>query len=102
GGDAPIARNNMTTRSVTAARPSRVIASCLAASAIAFAVSCTAKPPADRVRATGQVEATDVQVAAPVGGRLLELRVAEGDRVKAGDTIARLDTVDAELTLARV
>ena len=47
--------------------------------------ACAPKPPADRVRVSGQVEATDVQVAAPVGGRLLELRVAEGDRVKAGD-----------------
>jgi HlyD family secretion protein len=43
-----------------------------------------------------------VQVAAPVGGRLLELRVAEGDRVKAGDLVARLDTADAQLALARV
>jgi len=66
------------------------------------ALACAPKPPADRVRASGQVEATDVQVAAPVGGRLLELRVGEGDRVKAGDTIARLDTSDAELALARV
>jgi HlyD family secretion protein len=66
------------------------------------AASCSRQPPADRARATGQVEATDVQVAAPVGGRLLELRVAEGDRVKAGDAIAQLDTADAQLALARV
>jgi len=70
--------------------------------ALALTAACTPKPPADRVRASGQVEATDVHIGAPVGGRLLELRVAEGDRVKAGDTIARLDTSDAELALARV
>jgi HlyD family secretion protein len=52
-------------------------------------------------RVTGYVEATDVRVSAQVGGRLLELRVAEGDRVAAGDVIARLDTADAELTLQR-
>jgi pyruvate/2-oxoglutarate dehydrogenase complex dihydrolipoamide acyltransferase (E2) component len=50
---------------------------------------------------SGQVEATDVQVAAQVGGRLIELRVDEGDRVKAGDLVARLDAADAELALAR-
>jgi HlyD family secretion protein len=63
--------------------------------------ACTQKPPADRVRVSGQVEATDVQVAAQVGGRLIELRVEEGDRVNAGDLIARLDAADAELALAR-
>ena len=71
------------------------------AAALAAAPACTPKPPADRVRVSGQVEATDVQVAAPVGGRLLELRVAEGDRVAAGALVARLDTSDATLALAR-
>jgi len=68
----------------------------------AGAVSCARKPPADRVRVSGQVEATEVQAAAPVPGRLIELRVAEGDRVKAGDHIAQLDTADPQLTLTRV
>jgi HlyD family secretion protein len=63
--------------------------------------ACAKKPPEDRVRASGQVEATDVRVAAQVGGRVVELRVAEGDRVNAGDVIARLDTADAQLALAR-
>jgi HlyD family secretion protein len=68
---------------------------------VALALACADKPPADRVRVSGQVEATDVQVAAQVGGRMLELKVAEGDRVKVGDLLARLDTADAELALAR-
>ncbi|PYQ84328.1 MAG: hypothetical protein DMG03_11145, partial [Acidobacteria bacterium] len=72
------------------------------AAAVAAAASCRQRPPADRARVSGQVEATDVQVAAQVGGRLIELRVREGDRVNAGDVIARLDTADAELALARV
>jgi HlyD family secretion protein len=70
--------------------------------ASALVCACGAKLPADRLRVSGQVEATDVQVAAQVGGRLLELRVAEGDRVAAGQVIATLDTADAELALARV
>jgi len=68
---------------------------------VALAAACKDKPPADRVRVSGQIEATDVQVAAQVGGRVLELRVAEGDRVKLGDLVARLDTADADLALAR-
>ncbi len=50
---------------------------------------------------SGHVEATEVRLSAEVGGRLLELRVDEGSRVKAGDVIARLDTRDTELALAR-
>ena len=71
------------------------------AAALALAAACAKKPPADRVRVSGQVEATDVQVAGQVGGRLLDLRVVEGDRVKSGDTIAQVDTADAKLALAR-
>src|SRR5438552_1379444 len=52
-------------------------------------------------RVSAQVEATDVQVAPQVGGRLMELRVAEGDRVQANDVIAHLDVADTQLALAR-
>jgi HlyD family secretion protein len=68
---------------------------------LACGSACRAKPPTDRVRVSGQVEATEVQVAPQVGGRLLDLSVAEGDRVKAGDVLARLDVADTELALAR-
>ena len=40
-------------------------------------------------------------MAAEVAGRILELRVNEGDRVAAGDLIARLDTRDTELQIQR-
>jgi len=77
--------------------PSRIFL----AAAMACAVACAEKPPADHVRVSGQVEATDVHVAAQVGGRLIELRVAEGDRIRAGDVVARLDEADAQLAMAR-
>jgi membrane fusion protein YbhG len=64
-------------------------------------VACQAPPPADRVRVSGQVEATEVQISAQVGGRILELPVQEGHRVEGGVIVARLDTTDAELALAR-
>jgi multidrug resistance efflux pump len=63
--------------------------------------ACRTPPPSDRVRASGQVEATDVQISAQVPGRLLELSVKEGQRVAAGEAVARLDSADAELGLVR-
>jgi HlyD family secretion protein len=53
------------------------------------------------MRVSGYVEATEVRVAPEVGGRLLDLKVAEGDRVKAGDVVAQLDTADITLALQR-
>jgi HlyD family secretion protein len=66
------------------------------------AIGCRQQVPVDRVRVSGHVEADDVQLAAEVGGRILELALVEGDRVTAGQVIARLDTRDAELAIARL
>ena len=91
----------MTHTPPTPHQPQKFLAALVTLSVAAFGAACSEKPPDDRVRVSGQVEATDVQVAAQVGGRLVELRVAEGDRVNSGDLLARLDTADAELALAR-
>jgi HlyD family secretion protein len=80
-------------------RPPLLLAAPLLAGAVLSA--CRADAPADRVRVSGHVEATEVQVSAQVGGHLLELRVAEGDPVPAGALLARLDTRDTELALER-
>jgi HlyD family secretion protein len=63
--------------------------------------ACTAAPPATGVRASGTVEATDVQLAPEVGGRLVTLAVVEGQRIAAGDVIATLDTTTTRLALRR-
>ncbi len=63
--------------------------------------ACGPAMPASSVRVSGHVEATAVRVAPRVGGRIVEMRVAEGDRVAPDTVIARLDTVDTELALAR-
>ena len=42
----------------------------------------------------GQVEVSEYRVSSKVPGRVLELRVKEGDFVKAGDTLAILDAPD--------
>ena len=50
----------------------------------------------------GQVEVEEYRVSSKVPGRILELRVKEGDYVKAGDTLAILDApeVRAKMTQA--
>jgi HlyD family secretion protein len=63
--------------------------------------ACNRAAPILPNRATGYIEATQVRVSAEVGGRLVEVRVGEGDRVSAGDVIARIDTSDTELALRR-
>jgi HlyD family secretion protein len=42
----------------------------------------------------GQVEVTEYRVSSKVPGRILEIRVKEGDYVKVGDTLAILDAPD--------
>lgn len=50
----------------------------------------------------GRVEAPDrVRAASPVAGRLLEVRVRDGDRVEAGTVLARLDPKDLEPRVAQ-
>jgi HlyD family secretion protein len=73
----------------------------IAAALLCGATACKSAPPADRVRVSGQIEATDVQVASQVPGRLLERRVSEGQRVDKDAVIAVLDTADTELALTR-
>ena len=65
------------------------------------APACTKAAKSDNPRVSGQVEATEVQVAAEVGGRVLAIPVVEGDRIRKGDLIATLDTRDADLALQR-
>lgn len=49
----------------------------------------------------GQVEVTEYRVSSKVPGRVLELRVKEGDYVRKGDTLVILDAPDVEAKLAQ-
>ena len=49
----------------------------------------------------GQVEVTEYRVSSKVPGRILELRVKEGDYVKAGDTLAILDAPDVRAKMSQ-
>src|SRR5262245_56277840 len=64
--------------------------------------ACGEEPPANTLRFSGHVEATEVRVGAEVGGRLTDLRVEEGDRLHRGDIVGQLDSEDTRLQLERV
>ena len=53
----------------------------------------------DGVVASGTVEATDADLGFQVAGRVLAISVGEGDAVRAGDELARLDTRELEAAL---
>ena len=93
---------------------SRIFLAGLVLSGGAFFVATKMKPVAvvatpvvrgqavDAVYATGTVEAEDrVQVKAKTAGSLSEVLVKEGDRVKKGDLIARIDSPQLNFELAR-
>ena len=49
----------------------------------------------------GQVEVTEYRVSSKVPGRILELRVKEGDYVKVGDTLAILDAPEVRAKMSQ-
>jgi HlyD family secretion protein len=66
--------------------------------ALALAAGC-ARDDAGAVRASGQVEATEVRLAAKVRGVVERVTVEEGDPVTRGQVVAVLDTVDLVLAV---
>jgi HlyD family secretion protein len=63
------------------------------------ATGCKAQARSSDIVAAGHVEATDVHISAKVSGRLIEAPLKEGDLVKAGALLARLDTTDIEILI---
>jgi HlyD family secretion protein len=49
------------------------------------------RPPEDRILVSGNIELNEVSIAFKTAGRLIERTVNEGDPVKAGQVLARLD-----------
>jgi HlyD family secretion protein len=79
----------------------RWLAAALAATLFSGGAACRSTANQTAQRASGYVEATEVRVAPEVGGRVIEVAVAEGDSVTAGARVARLDTADVEIALRR-
>ena len=71
------------------------------AAATFVAAGCNKTGDDGTIHASGHIEATDVRLAAKVGGRLLEAPLEEGDRVATGELVARFETIDADHRLAQ-
>ena len=53
------------------------------------------------IQASGTIEATQVDVASKIAGRIIKLAVREGDRVHSGQVVAELDAAEVEAQLAQ-
>ena len=66
-----------------------------------LAIGCSKSVDTGAIQASGHIEATEIRLAAKVGGRLLEAPFEEGNTITTGELVARLETVDAEHQLAQ-
>ena len=64
-------------------------------------IGCNKQIETGAIRASGHIEATEIRLAAKVGGRLLEAPFEEGNTITTGELAARLETIDAEHQLAQ-
>ncbi len=80
-------------------KPVHSILACLVL-AVSFA-GCRPKDEGPIVHLNGRIEASLVDLAPKVSGRVVEVLVREGDRVKAGDLLARLDLGETALAVER-
>lgn len=58
--------------------------------------------PQGILKTNGRLEVERLEIATKFPGRIVEIPVDEGDAVKAGDVVARMDTTDLEAQLAGV
>ncbi len=58
-------------------------------------------PPEGFSRGNGRIEADLIDISPKLAGRVAEIRVREGDLVKAGDVLAVMDTAELRAQLAR-
>ena len=71
----------------------------LIAAALAWRWSDGDELPDWIVAGNGRLEATAIDVSAKAGGRILDVKVREGDFVRAGDEIGRMDTQSLQAQL---
>lgn len=62
-----------------------------------LAAGCAEEVDPSLIIASGHVEATEVTISAKIGGTLEWFELEEGDRVIAGEQVARMETIDLEL-----
>lgn len=71
----------------------------IGASLIAWQLRQAGDLPAGIASANGRIEATEIDVAAKLGGRVVDITVREGDLVEAGVVVARLDAAESAAQL---
>jgi len=71
------------------------------AAAVLLFPACSRERRSSDLVAAGHVEATEVRISSLVGGKLVSFKLMEGDRIAAGQEIARIDPTDIELALAQ-
>ncbi len=69
------------------------------AATMAVAMGCRRQAAATPPRASGYVEATEVNLASKTPGRVERVDVTEGERVRAGQVVVIVDTTDIDLRL---
>ncbi len=71
------------------------------ATAVFATAACRPKQDPNFVKLNGRLEAPSVDLAPKVAGRVVEVKVKEGDRVKAGDLLVKLDLGETALAVER-
>ena len=79
----------------------RMLASCLALLLALSRFGCGGQAPTDKNVEWGRADAKEIDVNSKVAGRVVELLVKEGDEVKEGQVIARIDKRDLEAQKAQ-
>lgn len=69
---------------------------------VAYSRGWFTSAPANRIAFSGNIEMTEVKVAFRIPGRIVELSLKEGDQVKAGTVVARLDSAQLQSQKQRV
>lgn len=82
-------------------RLARLCLVALAGAAAALSVGCREKADPNVIRMNGTLEAPNVDLAPKVTGRVLEVLVREGDRVKAGDLLVKFDIGETAIAVDR-
>ena len=79
----------------------RMLASCLALLLALSSFGCGGEAQTDKNVEWGRADAKEIDVNSKVAGRVVELLVKEGDEVKEGQVIARIDKRDLEAQKAQ-
>jgi HlyD family secretion protein len=82
-------------------KPERLVRLLTLAAALAAAGACGRNDHAGTIHLNGRLEARLVDLAPKVAGRVVEVKVREGDRVRAGDLLVRLDLGETALAVER-